>query len=101
MNGIAKSALLRFTRRTFDADNRGRTPPPDANANVGERTGARAMTMHEMVTVHGQIERENARKLREWMEHPHTWAEQVDTRLANLRLADDEISAMRKMGVIA
>lgn len=59
------------------------------------------MTMHEMVTVHGQIERENARKLREWMEQPHTWAEQVDTRLANLRLADDEISAMRKMGVIA
>ena len=50
----------------FDADNRGRTPPPDANAKRWGKEGARAMTMHERLKMHRQIERTNARKLREW-----------------------------------
>lgn len=58
------------------------------------------MTMHERLTVHRQIERENARKLRDWMEYPHTWKEQVETRLMNLRLADEELQVMIDMGVI-
>ena len=69
MSATAKSAWLNFTRRTFDADNRGRTPPPDANANVGERTGARAMmTPKQKLEMHKRIVRENARKLRAWRE---------------------------------
>ena len=51
-----------------DADNRGRTPPLDANAKRWRKDGARAMTPKEKIKVHVQIERENARKLREWKE---------------------------------
>ena len=49
-----------------DADNQGRTPPLDANAKRWRKDGARAMTPKERIKVHVQIERENARKLREW-----------------------------------
>ena len=54
------------TSSMFDADNRGRTTPPDANAKRWRKDGARAMTPKERIKVHVQIERENARKLREW-----------------------------------
>ena len=60
-----------MTRRClirFDADNQGRTPPLDANAKRWRKDGARAMTPKEKIKVHVQIERENARKLREWKE---------------------------------
>ena len=50
----------------FDADNRGRAPPPDANAKRWRKDGARAMTLKERLKVHREIERENARKLKEW-----------------------------------
>ena len=49
--------------------------------------------------MHKQIVRENARKLREWRDAPRTWAEQVETRLLNLRIADDEAQKLREMGV--
>ena len=58
------------------------------------------MTMKERLTVHAQIERENARKLREWKEYPHTWAEIVETRLMNLEIAMEEMRKMEEMGVI-
>jgi hypothetical protein len=35
---------------------------------VGERKGARAMTMKERLEIHRQIEAENERKLKEWKE---------------------------------
>ena len=56
----------RMIGKRFDADNRGRTPPPDANAKRWRKDGARAMTPKERIRVHVQIERENARKLKEW-----------------------------------
>ena len=49
--------------------------------------------------MHKQIVRENARKVQEWREHPHTWKEQVETRLLNLRIADEAMQEMREMGV--
>ena len=42
--------------------------PPDANAKRWRKDGARAMTPKERIKVHIQIERENARKLKEWKE---------------------------------
>ena len=46
---------------------RGRTfAPCGQRQSVEERKGARAMTIKERIKVHVQIERENARKLREW-----------------------------------
>ena len=54
------------TASRFDADNQGRTPPLDANAKRWRKDGARAMTPKEKIKVHVQIERENARKLRDW-----------------------------------
>ena len=59
------------------------------------------MTPKEKVRVHIQIERENARKRREWAEYPHTWREQVETRLLNLRIAEEELQRMVEMGVIS
>ena len=42
-------------------------PPPDANAKRWGKDGARAMlTPKERIKIHAEIERENARKLREW-----------------------------------
>ena len=58
--------MNRGTDSPFDADNRGRTPPPDANAKRWRKDGARAMTLKERLKVHREIERENARKLKEW-----------------------------------
>ena len=57
--------------------------------------------MKERLNVHREIERENARKIREWKEHPHTWREQVETRLTNLRVAETAMQELREMGVIA
>jgi hypothetical protein len=57
--------------------------------------------MKERLTMHAQIERENARKLADWKEYPKTWREQVETRLLNLRIAEEELQAMREMGVIS
>lgn len=57
------------TSNMFDADNRGRTPPPDANAKRWRKDGARAMmTPKQKLITHVQIERENRRKLKEWKE---------------------------------
>jgi hypothetical protein len=50
-----------------DADNRGRTPPPDANAKRWRKDGARAMmTPKERLAVHLAIERQNRAKLEAW-----------------------------------
>ena len=49
--------------------------------------------------MHKQIVRENARKVQEWREAPRTWTEQVETRLLNLRMADEEAQKLREMGV--
>ena len=76
-----------------DADNRGRTPPPDANAKRWRKGGARAMTPKERLQVHAEIERENARKLREWKQ-------MVETRLTNLRLAAEEMRKLEKEGAL-
>ena len=57
------------------------------------------MTPKERMEMHKQIARENARKVREWRESPRTWTEQVETRLLNLRIADDEAQKLREMGV--
>ncbi len=50
----------------FDADNRGRTPPPDANAKRWRKDGARAMSIKEKLKVHAEIERTNRAKLEAW-----------------------------------
>ena len=48
---------------------RGRTPPLVVCAKRRRKDGARAMmTPKERLKVHIQIERENARKLKEWKE---------------------------------
>ena len=51
---------------SVDADNRGRTPPPDANAKRWRKDGARAMTPKERIKVHAEIERTNRAKLDAW-----------------------------------
>ena len=51
---------------TCDADNQGRTFAPGCQRQALGKGSARAMTMKERIKVHVQIERENARKLREW-----------------------------------
>ena len=63
--GTASAVLLYhgLTLTTGDA-----RPPPDANAKRWGKDGARAMlTPKERIKIHAEIERENARKLREWM----------------------------------
>jgi len=50
-----------MTLTTGDA-RRPRMPTP----SVGERKGARAMSIKDKIRVHIEIERENARKLEEW-----------------------------------
>ena len=57
------------------------------------------MTQKERIKVHAEIVRENARKLREWEEFPHTWREQVKTRLLNLQIAKDAMREMEELGV--
>lgn len=59
------------------------------------------MTNKERLQAHVQIVRENERKLREWRELPHTWREQVETRLLNLRIAEEAMREMREAGVVA
>ena len=59
------------------------------------------MTMTERLNVPREIVGSNARKLREWQESPHTWREQVETRLLNLRIAEDAMQELREMGAIA
>ena len=59
------------------------------------------MTVKQKLEMHKRIVRENARKLQEWQEAPKTWKEQVETRLANLRIADEAMQEMREMGVVA
>ena len=59
------------------------------------------MTPKERIKVHAEIERENARKLREWKESPHTWREQVETRLTNLQIADEAMREIIESGVVA
>jgi len=52
-----------------DADNRGRTPAPGCQRqSVGERKGARAMSIKEKIRVHIEIERANKAKLDAWRE---------------------------------
>ena len=51
-----------------DPDGQGvERPPLVVCARRRRKDGARAMTMHERLKVHKQIERANKRKLREWM----------------------------------
>ena len=52
------------------------------------------MTPKERIKVHVQIERENARKLREWKNRE-------EIRLLNLRIAEEEMRKLEEMGVIA
>ena len=53
--------------KSIDADIQGRTPPLDANAKRWRKERCKGMmTPKERLKVHIQIERENARKLREW-----------------------------------
>ena len=59
------------------------------------------MTPKERLNVHVQIERENARKLRDWQEQPKTWKEQVETKLMNLEIAEEAMREMIEMGVVA
>ena len=81
---------------------RGRNPPPlVVCAKRRRKDGARAMTPKEKLKVHVQIERENARKLREWQEQPKTWKEQVETKLMNLELANEAMREMIEMGVVS
>ena len=59
--------ICRLSANGYDADNRGRTPPPDANVKRWGKDGARAlMTPKQKLEMHKKIVRENARKLREW-----------------------------------
>ena len=59
------------------------------------------MTLKEKLKVHAEIERQNRAKLEAWKEYPKTWREQVETRLMNLRLAEEALEEMREMGVIS
>ena len=56
----------RFGKRWIDADNRGRKPPPDANARRWRKARANTMTMKTRLEVHKQIVQENERKLTAW-----------------------------------
>jgi hypothetical protein len=59
--------ICRLSANGYDADNRGRTPPPDANAKRWGKDGARAMmTPKEKLKVHAEIERTNREKLEAW-----------------------------------
>ena len=50
-----------------DADNRGRTPPPDANAKRWGKEGARAMkSIKEKLKDHAEIERKNRENVEAW-----------------------------------
>ena len=58
------------------------------------------MTPKQKLEMHKRIVQGNARKLRDWREYPKTWKEQVETRLLNLRIAEEALQEMRDMGVI-
>ena len=45
---------------------RGGTPALVVNAKALKKGSARALTLKERLQIHRQIERENARKLKEW-----------------------------------
>ena len=57
------------------------------------------MTMKERLKVHKEIVDSNARKQQDWKEYPHTWREQVETRLVNLEIAKEAMRDMEEMGV--
>ena len=52
----------------FDADTQGRDARPCSQRQALKKGSARAMTIKERLKVHAEIERENARKLRDWKE---------------------------------
>ena len=49
-----------------DPDRQGRDARPCSLRQTQKKGSARAMTLKERLKIHRQIERENARKLREW-----------------------------------
>ena len=60
---------MRTLLRIADPDGQGTDfPPLVVCARRRRKDGARAMTPKERIKVHIQIERENARKLKEWKE---------------------------------
>ena len=56
------------------------------------------MTMKEMLKVHREIERENARKLLKWKRRE---AFKRDIRRLNEQIAEEALKELKEMGVIA